>query len=220
MNIREHEYEPVWGLPEKLPEGETVLWQGRPDMRAFARRALHLPGLATYFAVLVGARIVSVLMAGASLPVTALDALWFIAPSLLVISLGILFAWGVARTTAYTITNRRVVMRFGIALSMTINLPFALVHSAAAKLHADGSGDVSMALQRPHRVSYIFFWPHARPWHLLRPQPTLRGIVDAAAVAQILGRALAGAASVPVQPVPSIGGARAGGGDLPQPQAA
>jgi hypothetical protein len=217
--IKEHDYEPVWGLPEKLPEGEVVLWQGRPDQRAFARRALHLPGLATYFGVLVLARIVSVLMAGASLPVTAMDALWFIVPSLLVIGIALVFAWGVVRTTAYTITNRRVVMRFGIALSMTVNLPYTLVASAAAKLHADGSGDLSLALLKPHRVSYIFFWPHARPWHLLRPQPTLRGIADAGAVAQILGRALAGAASVPVQAM-TPAGARPGNADMPQPQAA
>ncbi len=217
--IKEHDYEPVWGLPEKLPEGEAILWQGRPDQRAFARRALHLPGLAAYFGVLVLARIVSVLMAGASLPVTAMDALWFIVPSLLVIGIALVFAWGVVRTTAYTITNRRVVMRFGIALSMTVNLPYTLVASAAAKLHADGSGDVSLALLKPHRVSYMFFWPHARPWHLLRPEPTLRGIADAGAVAQILARALAGAASVPVQAMAPAGAAK-GNADLPQPQAA
>jgi hypothetical protein len=217
--IKEHDYEPVWGLPAKLPEGETILWQGRPDQRAFARRALHLPGLAAYFGVLVAARIASVLMAGASLPVTAMDALWFIVPSLLVIGIALVFAWGVVRTTAYTITNRRVVMRFGIALSMTVNLPYTLIASAAAKLHADGSGDLSLALLKPHRVSYIFFWPHARPWHLLRPQPTLRGIADAGAVAQILARALAGAASVPVQAMASAG-AKPGNADLPQPQAA
>jgi hypothetical protein len=110
-------------------------------------------------------------------------------------------------------------MRFGIALSMTVNLPYTLVASAAAKLHADGSGDLSLALLKPHRVSYIFFWPHARPWHLLRPQPTLRGIADAGAVAQILGRALAGAASVPVQAM-TPAGARPGNADMPQPQAA
>ncbi|MDO9707459.1 photosynthetic complex putative assembly protein PuhB [Paracraurococcus lichenis] len=217
--IREHDYEPVWGLPERLPEGETVLWQGRPDRRAFARRALHLPGLAAYFGVLVLARAVSVVMAGASVEVTAMDSLWFLAPSVAVIALGLLLAWGVARSTAYTITNRRVVMRFGIALSLTVNLPFALVHSAAARLHADGSGDISLALQKPHRISYLFFWPHVRPWHLLRPQPTLRGIADAATVAQVLARALAGAAALPVQPVP-VAGQAPGAGELPQPQAA
>ncbi|MBK1657880.1 photosynthetic complex putative assembly protein PuhB [Paracraurococcus ruber] len=217
--IKEHEYEPVWGLPERLPEGEQILWQGRPDRRAFALRALHLPGLSLYFAALVMARMVSVLLAGASIGVTALDALWFLLPSLLVLLLGLALASGVARTTAYTITNKRVVMRFGMALSVTANLPFALVHNAAAKVHADGSGDISLSILKPHRVSYLFFWPHARPWHLLRPQPTLRAVADAPAVAQILARALAGAAAVPVQAV-AVPGKAPGTGDLPAPQAA
>ncbi|TCZ65990.1 photosynthetic complex putative assembly protein PuhB [Roseicella aquatilis] len=217
--IREHDYEPVRGLPERLPEGESILWQGAPDRRTFARRALHLPGLAAYFAVLVAARVASVLMAGASLPVTARDALWFVLPSAAVILLGLLFAWGVARSTVYTITNRRVVMRFGIALPLSVNLPFALVAAAAAKLHADGSGDISLALQRPHRISWLFFWPHVRPWHLARPQPTLRGIADATEVAQILARALAGAAAVPVRPAPRAD-VPADRDDLRQPQAA
>lgn len=218
--IGEHDYEPVWGLPERLPEGETILWQGRPEWRGFALRALHLPGLALYFAALIAARIVSVLLAGASIPTTAMDALWFLVPSVVVLGLALLFAWGVVRTTAYTITNRRVVMRFGLALSMTVNLPFSLVHAAAAKVSPDGSGDISLSLLKPHRVSYLFFWPHVRPWQFGRPQPTLRGIADAAAVAQILARALAGAAALPARAPLAAPGKTPGTADLPQPQAA
>ena len=216
--MREHDYEPIWGLPERLPDGEAILWQGRPDAWVLARRALHVPGLAAYFGVLVAARIISVLMAGASLAVTAQDSLWFIVPSLVVVGLAALFAWGVARTTAYTVTSRRVVMRFGIALPMTVNLPFAVIQSAAAKVHADGSGDLSLAMLPSQRISYLFFWPHARPWRYARPQPSLRGIADAAGVAQILARALAGAASMPVQAMPNVAAGRPV--DLPQPQAA
>ena len=29
----EHEFEPVPGLPETLPEGESMLWQGKPGWR-------------------------------------------------------------------------------------------------------------------------------------------------------------------------------------------
>jgi hypothetical protein len=218
--VREHDYEPVWGLPERLPDGETILWQGKPEWWNFAWRALHLPVLAAYFGVLVVARIVSVLMAGASVAVTARDALWFIAPSLGVLGLVLLLAWGIARTTAYTITSQRVVLRFGIALPMTVNLPFSVIHSAAAKVHADGTGDISLKILPPHRVSYLFFWPHARPWHYAKPQPTLRGIADAAVVAQVLARALAGAAAVPVQAALQGVGRPVKGADVPQPQAA
>ncbi|MEO1362599.1 MAG: PH domain-containing protein, partial [Pseudomonadota bacterium] len=33
------EIEPVAGLPEAPPEGEQILWQGRPDTWALARES-------------------------------------------------------------------------------------------------------------------------------------------------------------------------------------
>ena len=66
-------------------------------------------------------------MAGASLAVTALVRCGSSSRSPLAIGIALVFAWASARTTVYTITNRRVVMRFGIALPMTLNLPFTLI---------------------------------------------------------------------------------------------
>ena len=60
----EHEFEPQFGLPERLPAGERILWQGSPDFRALARNAFHLRKLALYFSVLLVAR--------ATLPVTGM----------------------------------------------------------------------------------------------------------------------------------------------------
>jgi hypothetical protein len=44
-------------------------------------------------------------------------------------------AWLSARTTVYTITDKRVVMRIGIVLSLTFNLPLRQIESAGLKLH-------------------------------------------------------------------------------------
>ncbi len=55
MSMEAHDdfaFEPVPGLPERLPEGELILWQGRPDAWALAREALNLNWVAGYFAVL------------------------------------------------------------------------------------------------------------------------------------------------------------------------
>ncbi len=41
-----------------------------------------------------------------------------------------LLAYLIARTTIYSITSRRVVMRFGVALPMTVNIPFKAIRSA------------------------------------------------------------------------------------------
>ena len=46
----EHEFEAARGLPELLPAGERVLWQGSPDWRGLAREAeLRLDDLGNGF---------------------------------------------------------------------------------------------------------------------------------------------------------------------------
>ena len=40
------------GVDEPLPEGETLLWRGRPGARALARHAFKLRWVAGYFLAL------------------------------------------------------------------------------------------------------------------------------------------------------------------------
>jgi hypothetical protein len=44
----EHEFEAQLGLPEKLPKGESILWQGAPDFKAVALRVFHMRALLIY----------------------------------------------------------------------------------------------------------------------------------------------------------------------------
>jgi len=37
LDLGEYEYEPVPGLPQRLPQGERILWQGAPDWQTLAR---------------------------------------------------------------------------------------------------------------------------------------------------------------------------------------
>jgi len=52
MSHDDFNFEPIRGLPEKLPEGEYILWQGAPKPAALAREALGLRWVAGYFALL------------------------------------------------------------------------------------------------------------------------------------------------------------------------
>jgi hypothetical protein len=97
-----------------------------------------------------------------------------------------LTAWLVARTTLYTLTSRRVVMRIGIVLTITLNLPLRQLRGADLLVHADGHGDVSLALAGDKRIGWFHLAPHARPWALRDPQPAMRCIADAQAVGQRL----------------------------------
>ena len=95
-----------------------------------------------------------------------------------------------ARTTLYTITNRRVVMRVGIVLTVTFNLPFRRIEAADIHPLAHGHGDIALTLDRSTRIAYPHLWPHARPWRLQNPQPMLRCVPDGANVAAMLASAL------------------------------
>jgi hypothetical protein len=199
--MNEHDYEPVPGLPAPLPEGETILWQGAPSWHTLARRAMRVRLVMGYFVVLAVWGIIGRLSSGMTGLEVALSTLRLSALAAVAIALLVLFAWLVARTTLYTITTRRVVMRFGIALPITIQISFRMIESAATHVWSDGAGDIALGLMSGQRIGYLVIWPHARPWKLSRTEPTLRGIPDAADVALILGRALAASASQPAKAV-------------------
>lgn len=195
--MREHEHEPLPGLPESLPQGETVLWQGAPDWWAMARRSFRIRGLALYFALLAGWRAVILADQGASAGAVLLGSLWLVLLGLSAVSLVLLFSYASARTTLYTVTDRRVVMRVGVALPMTVNIPFAALRSAGLRRHAD-CGDVLLQTEPGRRVSFVALWPHLRFLRWTRPEPVLRALPDAEAAGAVLARALAASAGSPV----------------------
>jgi hypothetical protein len=198
----EHDFEPVPGLPERLPAGERMLWQGSPDWKALARRAFHVRKLSVYFGAIIVANLASKIAQDAGAGEIVFSTVW---TTLLAASaLGILsaMAWFSARTTMYTITDRRIVMRIGIVLTMTFNIPYTAIRSAGVRLYPAGFGDVPFALGPDDKIAYPHLWPHARPWRLARPEPMLRCVPDAARVSRILAdawtQATGGTAARPV----------------------
>lgn len=185
-----HAPEPVEGLPERLPPGEVILWQGRPDRRRLARQAFHVRPVTAYFALFVGWAVVSGLYDGDPLRMVVAETAFFLALTGVVLALLHGLAWASARSAVYTITNRRVVLRIGAALTLHVNLPFEKIREAAAKVEADGHGDVALVLRKGLKLGTVVLWPHVRPWSLLRPQPMLRAIPDADRAAAVLSEAL------------------------------
>ncbi len=195
VNVGEHESEPVRGLPGVPPEGEQILWQGAPSWRRLARDAFHTRKIAVYFGLLVAWRAAAALSAGepaweAAVSVGRIAALGAVA-------VGILagMAWLHGRATVYTITSQRVVIRFGVALTMAVNVPFRSLRSVALKTHPDGTGNIPLAVSDANRVGYLMMWPHARPWRFgAQCEPMLRAVPDVQAVAETLTRAIGGTA--------------------------
>jgi hypothetical protein len=180
----EHEFEAAPGLPEALPAGERILWQGGPQWRTLCLHTFHLRKLAIYFAAMMALQ--AMYLAGD--PQAAIGRSLVLSALAAATALGLLAltAWGVARTTLYTLTSRRVVMRIGIVLTITLNLPLRQLRGADLLAYADGHGDVSLALAGTQRIGWFHLWPHARAWALRDPQPAMRCIADAQTVGQRL----------------------------------
>ena len=185
----EYEFEPQFGLPERLPSDEFIVWQGAPDVGALATTAFHFNKLAVYFAALILVCAWPALEAGSGV-MSVLMAIKWIAP-LAIIGLGTLWllAYLTARTTVYTITNKRVVMRLGIVLTVSFNLPLKQVASADVRVLQKGFGDITLALQGSDRIAWVHLWPSVRPWRISKPEPTLRAIPDVQVVADKLREA-------------------------------
>lgn len=195
--------EPVRGLPEALPKGEVILWQGAPRWRALAWEAFGIRTVLGYFGILAAWRVIDGATGPDGLVAGLISAALLVPVAAAAIVLLCGMAWSAAKATVYTITNRRVAMRIGVALTLTLNLPFTCIGSAALRTRRGGTGDIPLALTGPQRMAFLAIWPHARPWHLNRAQPSLRCIPDAARVAGVLAEALrAHAATAPAQAAP------------------
>lgn len=188
MQHDDFKFEPVWGLPEELPEDEHILWQGQPNPRRLAQEAWKLNWILAYF---VGLAVLRTTLSTAQVPLT--EAMGHGLPFLIAGLVAALLILGMAtiqaRSTVYTLTNKRVCMRIGAALTMTLNLPYVCIANADAKVRASGYGTIALELLGETRLSYLMTWPHTRPWHLSRTQPALRAIPNAGYVAALFAEA-------------------------------
>ena len=200
----EHEFEPVYGLPEVPPPEERILWQGTPDWRALALRAFHVRKLAIYFALMLALRAAGALGDGGSLAAAARAVVQLLPLALLGVALPAVLAWLSARTTAYTLTNRRVVMRIGIVLTLTFNIPLRRIAAADLAEAPRGSGDIALALAGRERIGWMQLWPHARPWRFATPQPMLRCVPQGAEVARLLAQTWSAATGQQAQAAATI----------------
>jgi hypothetical protein len=188
MSHDDFKFEPVRGLPEALPEGEHILWQGSPAPLRLARDALGLTWVAGYFAVLTVWRV-----GVSSTYVSFGEALAHGIPFIVVGMLSCLLIFGLAymqaRSAVYTLTNKRVAMRIGAALTMTLNLPYTQIGNAGLDVKKSGHGSLAFELIGDTRFSYLMTWPHVKPWQMSKTKPSFRSIADVAKVAEIFSDA-------------------------------
>ena len=183
-------FEPMPGLPAPLPKGENLLWQGSPRWHSLALNAYYVRLVALYFGGLVLWRVGIGLNEGHTFSAVALSCIWIAglgATAVLILSI---LAYFSARMTIYSITSERVLLRHGVAVPLTLNIPFSLLEAADLRMRRDGTGDIAMRVDPSQRIAYLVNWPHLRPSQITLPQPSFRSLADAEAAARVLGEAM------------------------------
>ena len=186
-------FEPIPGLPELPPQDEKILWQGNPSRNSMAVHVFHVRKIVIYFGLLMAFQLASGLYDGTAASVIAGDLAVLLAGSTLCLVLLAGLAWGYSRSTIYTVTSRRLVMRHGIALPMSINIPFSKIDAAQMVEHANGTGTITMQITDDNRLAWLALWPSVRPWSFKSPQPALRCIENPRSVASLIAATIAAA---------------------------
>ena len=185
MNGHTHEFEPTFGFPESLPASEKVLWQGSPCAWLIARRIFFLPHLFFYFLTFSFLALIfnSEVLALKDLFVQFMS---YMSLGMVAIFLLLAISYFISSTTVYSVTDKRVVMRIGIVLNLSLNIPFSKIETAAWKEYPDKSGDISLNLVPDNKIAYLHLWPHCRPWFFSSPRPRLSCLKDVEVVASSL----------------------------------
>jgi hypothetical protein len=190
MSHDDFEFEPVRGLPAMLPQGETLLWQGSPRWQSLVVRSYHVRKVAIYFGALMVWRSVVGIENHHTVAAVAASCLFLLALGAIAIGVLSLLGYLNARSTVYSLTTHRLLLRHGVAVPLTLNLPLRLIESVDLRNFADGTGDVSLQLAREQRIGYLITWPHLRTGRITHPVPSFRALSDAKHAASLLRAAL------------------------------
>jgi len=178
MGMTEYEDEPVEGLPDFLPEGETMVWQGRPTAAAMARRVFFIPHLALYFGLLIAGHTVYRLMEGVSAAQVMGTFVWQAGLAATVLVLLAWLARSYAASVMYTLTSERLVIRSGVALPMMVNIPIEQITAADMRVYRDGTGDIVLTPIADRKLHWVLLWPNVSAWYSRPIRPLLRGLAE------------------------------------------
>ena len=173
-------------LSENLPNGEQLIWQGQPERHALATRAMYLKYIAFYLVVLIAARTGYLIMDDEPVATWSGMLAWQVLASAFVMLLIVGLATVYSRTTRYSLTNERLIIKTGAAITIHINLPLQQITAADLREYSDGTGDITLQVSRAEKLYWLLLWPNVRSWWIRPLRPVLRGLRDAQAVAHLL----------------------------------
>ena len=173
-------------LSENLPNGEQLIWQGQPERHALATRAMYLKYIAFYLVALIAARTGYLVVDGEPVATWSGMLIWQMLASALIMSLIVGLAAVYSRTTRYSLTNERLIIKTGAAITIHINLPLQQIIGADLREYSDGTGDITLQVSQADKLYWLLMWPNVRSWWVRPLRPVLRGLKDAPTVAHLL----------------------------------
>ena len=174
---------------DAIPEGESILWKGKPSFWGFSWYFFGLKLLAFYLIIL------SVVFA-ARLTVTdfftafIVDFLPFLLSGILTSFILMALAKIQSQSSVYIITENRVIIKSGAALSFLISMPFKKIKAVNLQKRKGSLGTISFELNSGKRVPYISCWPSVRPWRFKKTEPAFSCIENVDDVATILRKSV------------------------------
>ena len=178
-------FEAPKNILDAIPDGESILWKGKPSLWGFSWNLFGLKWITFYLSIL---SVVSIARFFASDFHTAfyIDFLPFflsgIFASIILIGLAAIQAY----STVYIITENRVIIKTGAALSFLISMPFKKIKEVNLQKRGASIGTISFDLFSKKRVPYISCWPSVRPWKFKKTQPAFSCVRSVDEVATIL----------------------------------
>lgn len=178
-------FEAPKNILDAIPNGESILWKGRPSLWGFSWNLFGLKWITLYLSIL---SIVSVARFFASDFYTAfyVDFLPFFLSGIFASIILICLAATQTYSTVYIITENRLIIKTGAALSFLISMPFKKIKEVNLQKRGASIGTISFELLSEKRVPYISCWPSVRPWKFKRTQPAFSCIGSVDEVATIL----------------------------------
>jgi hypothetical protein len=179
----------IRGVSHPLPPDERLLWEGAPKAGLIARHVFHRWLVVGYFAIVTGwwvSQTYGTVESDAFLPMLGMRLLL----AAIVIGTVEFLARTIANTTVYAITSKRLVLKIGMVLPMSINVPFRIIENAGVGKFRDGSGQIALSLMKGQRLAYVALWPHCKVFSINHPQPVLRGLHEVDRVSAILRDAI------------------------------
>ena len=169
-----------------IPDGEKIYWSGMPNWRSFGYHAFGIKYLIFYL-IFCAFYSVTQINGGFNFSTFFGKYLPFIISGLFAGMMLFFLAYVAASHTCYVLTEKRIVIKTGVALVFLLNLPLKNVVSIDKKTLAQGRGNLSFKAQSKKRIPFLSCWPSVRGGSFFEPIPTFRSIANIDYIGTLVG---------------------------------